>query len=146
MTLKFKCTCEKEFSKKKYLIENIKDGLLLRTHKYPLICHQPECNNNIQFDSVDQLVRHLKAHEKESTQQLFQVLPTTRHLKANSNANNSTNDFKLQVTNQPLIVQLCNGQLFIIDSTYIAFGSSNFTYALDIYVKCFRVLNVKYPE
>ena len=81
MTLKFKCTCEKEFSKKKYLIENIKDGLLLRTHKYPLICHQPECNNNIQFDSVDQLVRHLKAHEKESTQQLFQVLPTTRHLK-----------------------------------------------------------------
>ena len=98
MTLKFKCTCEKEFSKKKYLIENIKDGLLLRTHKYTLICHQFECNNNIQFDSVCQLVRHLKAHEKESTQQLFQVLPTTRHLKANSNVNNSTNDFKLQVT------------------------------------------------
>ena len=44
-------------------------------------------------------------------------------------------------------MQLCNGQLFIkVDSTYIAIGSSNFTYALDIYVKCFCVLNVKYPE
>ena len=39
-----------------------------------------------------------------------------------------------------------NGQLFLkLDSRYISIGSSNFTYALDIFLKSFIVLNVKIP-
>ena len=56
----FKCICGTEFSKRKRLIDHIRDRLLINDHKYPLSCHQPECNNNSQFDSVDRLYECLR--------------------------------------------------------------------------------------
>ena len=41
-----------------------------------------------------------------------------------------------ETTTRPILVQLCNGQIFIkLDSEDIEVGSSNFTNALDIYFK-----------
>ena len=51
-----------------------------------------------------------------------------------------------KITIQPVLVVLDNGQMFLkLDSHYIPIGSSNFTYTLDIFLKCFIVLNVKIP-
>ena len=66
--------CKNEFLSRRLLINHIEDRVLIKDHKFPLFCCQPECNYNGQFDSIAQLQRHLISHDKYCNNQLSQFI------------------------------------------------------------------------
>ena len=89
-------------------------------HKYPLNCHQPECNNKKDMDSIDQLYRHLLFHEKHS-EKLSSLSLTSLHrivnqqpysletiLHTNQEVTESNGDFNLKLNFLFIIYLSCD--------------------------------------